>query len=160
MIDLSGIQIEKRGSCVPAAIYCSVKSPNNITVIEGFVSFPSRPSLEEHTWMEIGGQVFDPTLVQFKIENPNCDISKVVRHEAKRHSARKFLYLFVCALGKKGNFWINRMREFGVPIDEIRMEIVDLSMAHLSEQFDSTIFELSHNARLTFDLFTEKQSVN
>ena len=106
--------------------------------------------------MEIDGQVFDPTLVQFK--RPGCDISKVVRHEAKRHSARKFLYVFVCALGRKSDFWINRLRQFGVPYEEIRMSIVDLSMAHLSEQFDNAIFSLSD--RLRFSVSGDKVVIN
>lgn len=60
------IRCSRRGSCVPAALYCLPQLVEGRDfILEGWISFGSSGRLE-HTWMQADGVRFDPTIIQFR----------------------------------------------------------------------------------------------
>ena len=57
----------RRSSCVPAAIVLLPQLQHSRDfIIEGYVCLGNDPRRHEHTWMEVDGAIFDPTLIQFR----------------------------------------------------------------------------------------------
>lgn len=56
----TGFPYRRRGSCVPAAYLLSIRLPG-ASVVFGYVG----PYQDQHTWIEFGGRIIDPTIRQF-----------------------------------------------------------------------------------------------
>lgn len=72
--------VRRRGSCVPAAYL--IARACRCDVVQGFVEG------EEHTWIEVGETIVDPTIRQFRWYRKGVEVS---RHEMKRFSASEFV---------------------------------------------------------------------
>lgn len=105
----ASIQCGRRGSCVPVALFCLPQLVmGRDFVVEGWVSFGAEK--QEHTWMLIGEEVFDPSLVQFRrfknyMAGPTYTARVVWSPADVRH----------IWAGKKSAWWLKRLASFGVP---------------------------------------------
>lgn len=107
------LKLDRPGSCVPTAIACfpQLKDGRDF-VIEGWVRFGKRGRLHEHTWMEIDGQTFDPSLVQFRrLRNFEQGPS---RQYAKIMTPAEYEFHYLCAMVSP--WWRARLQEFGVQL--------------------------------------------
>jgi hypothetical protein len=109
---LNTIKIHRPGSCVPTAIaYLPQLKDGRDYVIEGWVQFGERGQQHEHTWMVVDGQIFDPTIIQFRRlrhydKGPRRQFSKVMPVEEYRFWWRL----------SRSPWWIARLRSFGVQL--------------------------------------------
>jgi len=77
--------------------------------IEGWVRFGNRGWKHEHTWMIIGGKVFDPSLVQF--EQLQAFPNPLHRLQERGIPVREYRRAWRAAFSP---WWIDRCRSFGV----------------------------------------------
>jgi hypothetical protein len=110
-----GVQVWKRGSCVPVAMLClqHLVYPRDL-VVEGYVRF--RSDWQEHTWMEIDGKIFDPTFIQFR------------RFKGYPRAERKIKNTFPPPYYKQqvefamlDRMWRERVQLFGILPEEIQL---------------------------------------
>ncbi len=80
--------VRTRGSCVPAAVILSAKYALAV-VVEGYVGVVV-PS-DEHTWIEFGEEIIDPTIRQFKWWRKGVS---VVREPKLKRARTAFLTAF------------------------------------------------------------------
>lgn len=105
----ASIQCGRRGSCVPVALFCL---PQLVMgrgfFVEGWVSFGT--GKQEHTWMLIDGEIFDPSLVQFRrFKNYAAGPTYTARVVWSPADVR---YIWA---GKRSAWWRERLTSFGVP---------------------------------------------
>ncbi len=104
------VKLHRRGSCVPTVIAClPYMKDGRDFVIEGWVRFGNRGWKHEHTWMIIGGKVFDPSLVQF--EQLQAFPNPLHRLQERGIPVREYRRAWRDALSP---WWIDRCRSFGV----------------------------------------------
>ena len=106
--------LSRRGSCVPAAIEML---PGLIEgrdfIVEGKVRFTSR-KWEKHTWMEIDGEVYDPSILQFSHFKGYPRVEYSVE---RRLGINEFRAIWQVVAGKGSclrAFWQDRLQSFGV----------------------------------------------
>lgn len=81
-------------------------------VVQGHVRFAERETAatwHQHTWMEVAGRIYDPTLIQFRCLrtfNPR----RVHRKTFLRHGIEEWRSLI---LKQDLLWWVARVREFG-----------------------------------------------
>jgi hypothetical protein len=122
------VRIDRRGSCVPTALYCiPFLNQERDVIVEGWVSFPPSTRKHQHTWLIIDGELYDPSLVQFK-RMRFFSADRVRRSEKQRMSPAKYFVSFALALD---DFWRERLRRFGVDIKHVLS--VPATAAHRSE---------------------------
>lgn len=105
----ASIKCGRRGSCVPAALYCLPQLVEGRDyIVEGWVSFGGRK--QEHTWIVIYETIFDPTIIQFRRfrhypAGPQY-ITKL------RHTPAEMRVIWRAT---KSLWWRERLASFGVP---------------------------------------------
>ena len=126
-----------RGACVPAALLVMGQLVEGRDfVVQGMVRFARRDigaCWHEHTWMEIDGEIYDPTLVQFRVLKsfrPDPFRNVVVRFGAddwRRQVAQRDLL-----------FWAARVCEFGGRISLVDLGGLTYYSHPLEEQWEAT----------------------
>jgi hypothetical protein len=94
----------RRGSCVPAA-FVMLAQLDRGAAVSGYVGPKDAPE-DEHTWIEVDGEIIDPTIRQFRWWRMDVFVS---RREAWRTERAKFLVEFEGVLKKpwtdQGHFY-------------------------------------------------------
>lgn len=89
MADLSlrllprGYPVRRRGSCVPAA-YLLLLANERAAPVEGYVSEGGREIYDEHAWVELDGEIIDPTIRQFSWWRAGVAVERTVVRRAPR----------------------------------------------------------------------------
>lgn len=105
----ASLRCDRRGSCVPVALYCLPKLVEGRDfIVEGWVSFGGRK--QDHTWMTVAGELYDPTLIQFRRfkmfhRGPAYTIGAT-------YSPAEYRGFWYCT---KSSWWRERLQDFGVP---------------------------------------------
>ena len=104
------LKLSRLSACIPTVIALLPHLMDGRDfVLEGWIRFSTRGWWHEHTWMQVDGQVYDPSIIQFK--------------RLKTYSASPFrdiLRRIPCRLYKEewmlsiNEFWRKRLKEFGV----------------------------------------------
>ncbi len=81
-----GYPFRQRGSCVPAA-FLIISAVGAGEAVQGYVG----PGRDEHTWVEAGGEIIDPTIRQFSWWRAGAQVSREV---IKRIPAAEFCEQF------------------------------------------------------------------
>jgi hypothetical protein len=104
------IRCSRRGSCVAAALYCVPQlAEGQDLILQGYVSFGSGRE-QEHTWMQVEGVIFDPTVIQFRRFKHFSDGPNYVCVRSMRPSEYRASWLSL-----KSTWWRERLEFFGVP---------------------------------------------
>lgn len=107
----ASIKCGRRGSCVPVALFCvPLLVEGRDFVVEGCVSFGT--GKQEHTWMLIGGKIYDPTLIQFRRFKSYSAGPTYTSHAMwSPTEMRQIIWA-----SKKSDWWRERLASFGIPL--------------------------------------------
>lgn len=81
--------IRRRGSCVPAAYLIARQLPD-AEIVCGWIGCENRQD-DDHSWVEHGGEIIDPTIRQFRWWRAGMSVT---RREVRRMGAVEFARQF------------------------------------------------------------------